>query len=117
MLKPADRSPDSFKPFPLQAGGRQEEASELDRLLAAARRQLRVFIAACILALLGGLCYIVTAAPLFTASSVVMMDQRRVRAVQDSYDVTAQALDPAASAIDSQVELIISDRIAFAVID
>jgi polysaccharide biosynthesis transport protein len=117
MLKPADRNDDGYKPIPMGDGGRPEETSDLDRLIAAGRRQMRVVIASCILAVVAGIAYIVTAAPQFTASSVVLIDNRRVRAVQDAYDVTAQGLDSAGSAVDSQVELLKSDKIAFAVID
>ncbi|MBX9589748.1 MAG: AAA family ATPase [Hyphomonadaceae bacterium] len=117
MLKPAERHDDSFKPFPAADASHHEEFSELDRLLGAARRQMRVVIAACLLSIVAGVAYIVTAAPQFTASSVVLIDHRRVRAVQDAYDVTAQGMDMAGSAVDSQVELLKSDKIAFAVID
>jgi succinoglycan biosynthesis transport protein ExoP len=114
MLKPAERYDDNA--YPGAEFGRREEISELDRLLAGARRQLRVVVACCILCVVAGVGYIVTAVPLFTATSAILIDHRRVRVVQDAYD-TPQGLDLAASAVDSQVELIKSDRIAFAVID
>lgn len=114
MLERADRNQDSFT---LSAGNdsAREELSDLDRLVAAARRQLRVIMASCIVSVLLGIAYLATAAPQFTASTALLIDHRKVRAVQDSYDV-AQG-DMMGSAVDSQVELLRSDRIAFAVID
>jgi succinoglycan biosynthesis transport protein ExoP len=60
------------------------ESGELERLLAAARRQTRVVIAGCIFGLALGVGYLVTAVPQYMASALVLLDQRRVRAVQDS---------------------------------
>lgn len=112
MLKTAERHEEGFRPL-LGADG--TESSEFDRLMAAGRRQMRVIIVSCILAMAAGVAYIVTAAPLFTANAALLIDNRRVRAVQDAYDLNA-GFDGGA-AIDSQVELLRSDRIAFAVID
>jgi polysaccharide biosynthesis transport protein len=111
MLKSADRREDNFRPAPDRSG-----ASELDYLMAAARRQARVVIAACLLAIAAGVAYIVTTAPLFAATTALLIDTRRVRAVQDAYDVSAGGFEQA-SALDSQVELLKSERIALAVID
>jgi succinoglycan biosynthesis transport protein ExoP len=114
MLKTADRHDESHK-FSAGEGPSHPEFSELDRLLAAARRQLRVVLAACVLAIGMGVGYVVTAAPEFTANTALLIDNRRVRAVQDAYDVTQG--DTMGAAIDSQVELLKSDRIIFSVID
>jgi succinoglycan biosynthesis transport protein ExoP len=114
MLKAADRHDESH-PFGAGKGLGHTEFSELDRLLAAARRQMRVILAACVLAAAMGVGYVVSAAPEFTANTALLIDNRRVRAVQDSYDITQG--DVMGSAIDSQVELLKSDRIIFAVID
>ena len=55
--------------------------------MAAARRQVRVVIIGSILGLALGIGYLATAVPQFTAAALVMLDNRRVRAVQESYDV------------------------------
>lgn len=115
MLERADRNQDSFKQLSAGDDSSREELSDLDRLVAAARRQLRVIAASCVVSVLLGVAYLATAAPQFTASAALLIDHRKVRAVQDSYDV-AQG-DMMGSAVDSQVELLRSDRIAFAVID
>ena len=114
MLKAADRHDESH-PFGAGEGIGHAEFSELDRLLAAARRQMRVILAVCVLAAGVGVGYVVSAAPEFTANTALLIDNRRVRAVQDSYDITQG--DVMGAAIDSQVELLKSDRIIFAVID
>jgi succinoglycan biosynthesis transport protein ExoP len=112
MLKAADRHDEGFR---APANLHQEEFSELDRLVAAARRQMRVVITCCVLAAAMGVGYVVTAAPQFTASAVVLIDHRRVRAVQDAYDLTRG--DMMGSAVESQVELLKSNKLALAVID
>jgi succinoglycan biosynthesis transport protein ExoP len=117
MLKVADRRDDSGQGFLTSPHLRPPESAEIDRLVAAARRQLRVFIACCVLGLALGVGYIVTAVPQYTASAVLLLDNRRVRAVQDAYDVMTLGFDAAASAIDSQVEVIRSDNVALSVVD
>jgi polysaccharide biosynthesis transport protein len=115
MLERVDRHDETFRP---RAGGgdaTREELSELERLVAAARRQMRVVIASCVISVLLGVGYLVTAAPQFTASTALLIDHRKVRAVQDSYDVALG--DMMGSAVDSQVELLRSDRIALTVVD
>jgi len=112
MLKTTERHEEGFRPL---SGSDGSESSEFDRLLAAARRQIRVIIVSCVLGMAAGMAYIVTAAPLFTAAASVLIDNRRVRAVQDAYDLNA-GFDGGA-AVESQVELLKSDRIAFGVID
>lgn len=111
MLKKAELEEEGFRP---RSGTDGLESSDLDRLIAAGRRQMRVIVVSCILAVAAGVAYIVTAVPLFTADAALLIDNRRVRAVQDAYDLNA-GFDSAA--IDSQVELLKSNRIAFAVID
>src|SRR5262245_51868147 len=115
MLKLADRRDESdpelsriYTPI---------EKSETERIFAAVRRQLSVVIAGCILGLLLGVGYVVTAVPQFTATAVILLDNRRVRAGQDIYDISPLGLDAAASAVDSQVEVLKSDSVALTVAD
>lgn len=115
MLKLADRSDD--RDPALSRIHPPTEKSETERILAAVRRQLSVVIAGSILGLLLGVGYVVTAVPLFSATAVILLDNRRVRAGQDLYDVSPLGLDAAASAVDSQVEVLKSDSVALTVVD
>ncbi len=113
MLKRAEQHDESFKAY---QAGEFAHREELDRLLSGARRQLHVVIICSILCVIAGVSYVVTAVPQFTASSEILIDHRRVRVVDNAYD-TPQGADLTGPAVDSQVELIKSDRIAFSVID
>ena len=115
MLKLADRSDDRDQV--LSRTHPATEKSETERILAAVRRQLSVVIAGCILGLLLGVGYVVTAVPQFTATAVILLDNRRVRAGQDVYDIAPLGIDAAASAVDSQVEVLKSDSVALTVVD
>jgi succinoglycan biosynthesis transport protein ExoP len=115
MLKLADRGDDRDQA--LSRIHTPAEKGETERILAAVRRQLSVVIAGCILGLLLGVGYVVTAVPQFTATAVILLDNRRVRAGQDLYDISPLGLDAAASAVDSQVEVLKSDSVALTVVD
>jgi succinoglycan biosynthesis transport protein ExoP len=58
-----------------------------------------------------------TAVPLYTATASLLLDNKRVRAVEEAYEVTSLGFDVSASAVDSQVEVIKSDSVALAVVD
>jgi len=96
--------------------GRIGERSELERLFAAARRQLGALIVCGLLGLAGGIAYVMTAVPQYTAAASLLLDNKRVRAVEDAYETTA-GFDISASAVDSQVEVLKSDSVALAVVD
>jgi polysaccharide biosynthesis transport protein len=115
MLKLADRSDE--RALELSRVHAPIEKSETERIVAAVRRQLSVVIAGSILGLLLGVGYVVTAVPQFTATAVILLDNRRVRAGQDIYDISPLGLDSAASAVDSQVEVLRSDSVALTVVD
>jgi polysaccharide biosynthesis transport protein len=91
-------------------------AIDFDRLLPAIRRQAAAVGAVCLVALLAGTLWILASVPLYTASALVLIDNKRVRAVEDSYDVNSPNGDAAGSAVDSQAEVIKSDNVAVAVI-
>src|SRR3990172_7405843 len=93
------------------------ERGELERLTAAARRQVRIVIAGSIFGLALGIGYLATAVPQYTAAALVMLDNRRVRAVQDSYDVAVALGGDGASGVDSQVEVLRSDSVVLSVVD
>ncbi len=116
MLKPpADHRDECFRAFPPEPAGPPEESSDLDRMLAAARRQLRLLIGCCLLSLVLGVVYVANTVPSFTAEAALLIDYRRLRALHDGPDVAG--LDHSGAQVDSQVELLRSNRIAFAVID
>jgi polysaccharide biosynthesis transport protein len=93
------------------------ERTELDRLVAAVRRQFTVIIIGAIVGLILGVANLATAVPLYTASTLVLLDHKRLRAVQESYgDVLAFGAE-GASPVDSQVEVLRSDSVVHSVVD
>jgi succinoglycan biosynthesis transport protein ExoP len=115
MLKQVEQRDEGFRTLSTESGSLREGTSEIDRLFAAMRRQARVMIACSVLALMLGILYVATTVPQFTAGVTLLIDDRRVRAFKDGPD-TAMS-DAMGSHVDSQVELLRSNRIAFAVID
>jgi polysaccharide biosynthesis transport protein len=93
------------------------ERSELDRLLAAARRQVNIIVIGAILGLILGVGYLTTAVPQYTASALVLLDNKRLRAVQESYGDVMSFGAEGASAVDSQVEVLRSDSVVHSVVD
>ena len=117
MLRPVERQDEGFRAPAAESGSpSREEGSEIDRLLAAARRQARVLIACSVLALALGIVYVATTVPQYTAGVSILIDDRAVRAFTfkgDGPDIN----DSTGSHVDREVELLRSNRIAFAVID
>ncbi|MGB9027043.1 MAG: AAA family ATPase [Rhodomicrobium sp.] len=85
---------------------------DIQRLLAAARRQAPIFAAMVVIAMLFGLAYLVKLQPLYTAEAYVLIDNRRIRAVENAYDLSNANVDMATSLVDSQVELIRAEKIS-----
>lgn len=96
---------------------RDDDEIELnfDKLFAMARRQFWVVASAAAIGLLLGLIYILTAVPLYTARTHVMIDNRSIRALEDMAAMTAIGGDQ--TAIDSEVEVIRSEQIGMRVIE
>ncbi|HEX5959469.1 MAG TPA: polysaccharide biosynthesis tyrosine autokinase [Hyphomicrobiaceae bacterium] len=115
MLKPADHRDECIRAFPQEPAAPPEDSSDLDRMLAAARRQLRLVLGCCLLSLFLGFVYVANTVPSFTADAALLIDYRRLRALHDGPDMAG--LDHSGAEIDSQVELLRSNRLAFAVID
>ena len=91
---------------------------DTQRLFAAARRQILVFCAFVILALgLGGV-YLITVKPRYTADAFILIDNRRIRAIESSYseDASAGMADATSMLVESQVEVIKSEKITTSVI-
>jgi succinoglycan biosynthesis transport protein ExoP len=90
-----------------------DAAHELMRFVAACRRQLWVVIVSMLVAALIGYAIISSLPRLYTASAFVLIDNsRRVRAVENNYDVNSGAVDY----VESQVEVVKSGRVAEIVI-
>jgi polysaccharide biosynthesis transport protein len=89
---------------------------DIQRVLAAVRRQYLVLAVAIGAALLAGGLYLLNAEPLYTADAFVLIDNRRIRAVETSYDLSNSSADLAASIIDSQVEVVRAEKIAARVV-
>lgn len=89
---------------------------DFDRLIPAARRQIGVVIVACIISAFGAAGWILASVPRYTADAFILIDNKRVRAVEDAYDINTPSSDGASSVIDSQVEVVRSENVALSVI-
>jgi succinoglycan biosynthesis transport protein ExoP len=88
-------------------------AIDFDQLVAAARRQARVVAAAAAIAVLLGLAYTVTAVPKYTATTDILIDSQKD---QNALSASIAELTFDTGAIDSQVEVMKSEKIALSVI-
>lgn len=86
---------------------------DFDQLLAAARRQSRIVFAAATISLIAGVAYVVTAVPLYTATANLLIDSQKDKNVLAT-SIADLTFDT--GAIDSQVEVLKSDKIALAVV-
>ena len=86
---------------------------DLDAVLAAARRQWKVVVIAILAALLLAIGYIVAATPIYTSAVDILIDSRQFGAIESSRDQADLTFNQAA--IDSQVEVIRSEKIALSV--
>ena len=86
---------------------------DFDQLLAAARRQARVVIFLSILGVLVGAGYVLTAVPEYTATSNLIIDSQKDK---NELSATIAELTYDTGAIDSQVEVLKSEKIALSVI-
>jgi succinoglycan biosynthesis transport protein ExoP len=86
---------------------------DFEQLLAAARRQARVVAAAAAAALLLGLAYTVAATPKYTATTDILIDSQKDK---NALSASIAELTFDTGAIDSQVEVMKSEKIALAVI-
>ncbi len=89
---------------------------DIDRLVAAIRRQLPAVFAMVAFTSLLGTAYLLTARPYYTASALILIDNRRIGAVESSYAPNSASGDAASSLIDSQVEVIKAESMAARVI-
>ena len=86
-------------------------------ILTAVRRQGLLFGAIVSAALLLGVIFLLEVRPLYTADAFVLIDNRRVRAVDSGYDLGSANSDVATSIVDSQVEVARAEKISQRVIE
>jgi polysaccharide biosynthesis transport protein len=112
MLRRVDRIREPTSEAEVEAAS-SNRAIDFDQLLSAARRQARVLVIAAIIGLLIGVVYSVTAVPQYTATTNLLIDgQKGNRDVSGS--IAELTFDT--GAIDSQVEVLKSEKIALSVI-
>lgn len=112
-----------------EAAGRQGERSskfarhmaaledwDLESLALVARRRFRVLAGGVAVGLIAAVFYILVTVPKYTSVVDILLDTPKVSAVADSYDTTSNAVSFEAGGVDSQVELLKSERITLAVI-
>jgi succinoglycan biosynthesis transport protein ExoP len=100
----------------VQPVGGSELLIDFEAFLRAIRRQRLVFAYAVLASLLAGILWLLVATPLYTADTLVLIDNRRIHAVEESYDAQSPVPELAASLIDSQVEIVKSEKLAQVVI-
>ncbi|WP_165225687.1 polysaccharide biosynthesis tyrosine autokinase [Affinirhizobium pseudoryzae] len=88
---------------------------DLDKLIAAARRQWRVVALCVFVAIICGVTYLVTAVPRYTASTSILIDRGNSGVVQQLSSFGGM-IDDEASVL-SQVELLMSEAIGLAAVD
>jgi polysaccharide biosynthesis transport protein len=88
---------------------------DLDTVLAAARRQYKVIAGTTVAVVLLAIGYIVVATPIYTSTADILLDSRQFGAVDIARDQANLTFN--STAIESQVEVLKSEKIALAVID
>ena len=87
----------------------------LDAVLAGARRQYKVIAGITIAIVLAAIGYIVVATPIYTSTADILLDGRQFGAVDVSRDQANLSFN--STAIESQVEVLKSEKIALSVIE
>lgn len=91
------------------------QAIDLEALMGIARRQWMVVAICCLCAVMVGLAYILTAVPLYTASTRVLIDRGNSQVVEQLSTIGGVMDDE--SSVLSQVELLKSESIGLGVVD
>ncbi|MHC2463765.1 GumC family protein [Bradyrhizobium embrapense] len=89
-------------------------AETFDAFVTYLLRQYWVILGTAGLCLFGGICYLMTAAPSYTALATMIIDTRKFQAVQPQSPANDVPVD--SSAVESQVEILKSENVALAVI-
>jgi succinoglycan biosynthesis transport protein ExoP len=88
---------------------------DLDAVLAGARRQYKMIAGATIAAMLLAILYIIVATPIYTSTADILLDSRQFGATDITRDQASLTFN--STAIESQVEVLKSEKIALAVIE
>ena len=110
-------SPDKLTPRidPSRDTGNEADFIDFDKLIAIARRQWRI-VAACAFAFgILGVVYVLTSVPVYTADTSVLIDRSDNQVINQL--AAFGQLDDDEGTVLSQVELLKSDTIAYAVVD
>lgn len=97
-----------------QSAPEAAELIDLDRLLAALRRQFWIIVAGAVLGIMIGAAFVVTAVPLFRASTDILIDRSQSKVVTEISGPSSVLNDDADMA--SQVELLRSQQMARTVV-
>lgn len=89
-------------------------AETFDAFVAYLQRQYRVVLGTAALCLFGGVCYLLTAAPSYTALATLIIDTRKFQVFQQQSPVNDVPVD--STAVESQVEIVKSENVALSVI-
>ncbi|MGN1287329.1 MAG: GumC family protein, partial [Bradyrhizobium sp.] len=89
-------------------------AETFDAFVTYLLRQYWVILGTAGLCLFGGICYLMTAAPSYTALATMIIDTRKFQAFQQQSPANDVPVD--SSAVESQVEILKSENVALAVI-
>jgi succinoglycan biosynthesis transport protein ExoP len=110
MLKRVDQPRETVPPAELESAA--TGPIDFDFVLAAARRQAPMIAAIAILGLVAGWVYLRAAVPLYTATTNILIDS-----LKDQHTVAATIADLTfdSAAIDSQVEVLKSEKVALSV--
>ncbi|WP_289034206.1 polysaccharide biosynthesis tyrosine autokinase [uncultured Roseibium sp.] len=95
-------------------GDQEELVIDIERLWGAFKRQYKLIVFCCVVGIVLGLVYILTAQPLYTASTQILIDDQNSKTTDLETSLNV-GFDTAK--IDSQVELLRSERIALSVIE
>ncbi|NDW04363.1 Wzz/FepE/Etk N-terminal domain-containing protein [Jiella pacifica] len=93
----------------------ENEGLNLEQLIAAARRRAWLVAVFVLLGVLLGAAYLLTAVPLYTSSTQLLIDTRESRSAQEASVMPDMVFDEAM--VESQVEVLRSEKIAEAVVD
>ncbi len=102
------------KPVPIPSDG-ADGFIDLDRLLAAARRQMRVAALFAVLGLVLGVVYLLFTPPVYTAWTNILLDDSLTKFAEDK--PTPQPASQAESMVLSEVEILKSARLARTVVE
>jgi succinoglycan biosynthesis transport protein ExoP len=95
----------------------ERDLDNISRSISAMRRQAKLCLAFSLAGLAAGIIYVATATSLYTATTTIIVDNRQVRAIHDVSTLSdAPPTVDSAELIDSQMEILRSEKIALAVI-